>query len=358
MNNNYLGVPSFDSLKLSFDLNFVKILNTDLLDCIVNIKINKATGVVIEEQPIQQNSLKHEYDNYKIHFAINNSFGKDKLVVLVNSKLLDSEYMQGISIRNIERIHTKLMEAKIFSISFEDFLKYGTWSDVDIKRDDEIESAELFSKGIHELDKATVSQRRKDKGSNVFDKETNKGIEWNSRSKSTYTYPFLKIYHKGIESSNGKNKDFFETHVNLNEIKKVFRIEATIKNFSTDGLKYGLIDNSLISLLKLTTSQLNDILSHSIASNLEQRIKKVTRKKDTEITPTQIMLFKAITLGIQNNMSIESCIDYFIEDIPNAVSKSRSKKQLIEIYESEIKGQDYEVKTRGLNSFFDTLKWI
>jgi hypothetical protein len=84
----------------------------------------------------------------------------------------------------------------------------------------------------------------------------------------------------------------------------------------------------------------------------------VTRKKDTEITPTQIMLFKAITLGIQNNMSIESCIDYFIEDIPNAVSKSRSKKQLIEIYESEIKGQDYEVKTRGLNSFFDTLKWI
>jgi hypothetical protein len=357
MITNLLGIPSIDSLKLSFELSLVKILNNNLLDHVVNLKVNTVTGEVINEKPIQANSLVHEYEDYNIHFAINNSFGKEKLVVLANSKLLEYNYMRGISMDNIEQVYNKIMDAKVFHISFEDFLTVGKWSDVDIKRDNEIPSLELFSNGIHELDKATTPQRRKDKGSNVYDQSLNKGIEWNSRTKSSYAYPFLKIYHKGLESKYSKNVDFFKKYVGLNDIENVFRVEATIKNFSSDGTKHGIVDNSLISLLKCSTAQLNAVLSHSLSSNLDQRIKKVSRKQDTEITPTQLMLFKAITLGLQSNMSIERCVEYLIEGIPNAVSKSRSKKQLIELYESEIKGQDYEVKSRVLNTFFDNLNW-
>ena len=96
MITNLLGIPSIDSLKLSFELSLVKILNNNLLDHVVNLKVNTVTGEVINEKPIQSNSLVHEYEDYNIHFAINNSFGKEKLVVLANSKLLEYNYMRGI----------------------------------------------------------------------------------------------------------------------------------------------------------------------------------------------------------------------------------------------------------------------
>lgn len=358
MITNYLGIASIDSLRITLDLHFIEVLNTNLLDHTIKQTVNTVTGEITNEKPIKSNSLKHEYIDYNIHFIIDKSFGLPKLLILANSKLLESDYMQGISMSNIEQVYTKLMEAKVFSISFEDFIKYATWSDADIKRDNKIESIELYSEGTRQLENATIPQRSKNKGANRFNKEGNKGIEWNNRTKSSFKFPFLKIYHKGLESKHGDHPEFFKNYLNLDEIKDVFRVEATIKNFSGVGVKFGIEDNSLVSLLKLNTEQLNAILTHSLTTNLEQRIKKVIRNKDTDITPQQHKDLRSLTFMLLHNQSIETAINYLIEEIPSAVSKSRSKKQLFELYESEIKGQDYEVKARGLNSFFDSLEWI
>jgi len=206
------------------------------------------------------------------------------------------------------------------------------------------------------LDNATVPNKRKDMGSNRFAKKDNKGIEWNHRTRSTYRHPFLKIYHKGIESKHSKNNEFFNRYLELDSIDNVARIEATIKNFSEQGIKYGLKDNTLISLLKLSSNELHNIIEHSITSNLEQRIKIHKPKTMNEYTPTELVLYQALCYTIDKGETIDSVIIAFIDSLEGN-SKSRMKKKLYKIYESEIKGEIAEVKSRNMNAFFDAIGW-
>lgn len=354
--NNYIGLTSIDSLKLSFNIDEVDILNMSLLDHKVNYTLNTITGEIENEKPIQQNSLKHQYEEYQIHFAINKFFGEERVVVLLNSKLLEQNYMNGVSMSNIELVYNRLMEAKIFHISFEGFLSKGKVSDIDIKKDIVFSSTEEFDNMTKHLDNVTVPNKRKDMGANRFAKKDNKGIEWNHRTRSTYRHPFLKIYHKGIESKHSKNNEFFNRYIKLDSIDNVARVEATIKNFSEQGVKYGIKDNTLISLLKLSSNELHNIIEHSIASNLEQRIKIHKPKTMNEYTPTELVLYQALCYTIDKGETIDSVINAFISSLePRA--KTRMKKKLKLIYESEIKGQNAELKHRNMNAFFDAIGW-
>lgn len=353
---NYLGYTSIDSLKLSFALDEVDVLNMSLLDHKIKYTLNTVTGEIESEQPIQQNSLKYQYDNYQIHFAINKLFGTERVVVLLNSKLLESKYMYGISMRNIESVYNKIIDAKIFHISFEDFLSKGMVSDIDIKKDTIFKSISEFDNMTKHLDNATVPNKRKDMGANRFAQQTNKGIEWNHRTRSTHRHPFLKIYHKGLESKHSKNLDFFNKHLDIHSIENVVRIEATIKNFSEQGVKYGLEDNTLISLLKLTSDDLHKIIEHSVASNLEQRLPQAKQKSLNEYSNSDKIYFKSLSFMIQNNLSIESALSYVTEDM-DRVNRSRYKKKLRFIYENEIKGEIADIKNRNINGFLDSLGW-
>jgi hypothetical protein len=362
---NYLGLTSIDSLKLSFNTDEVDIINPKLLDHFQKAKINKTTGEVELGQDIQLNSLIHEYDNYHIHFQIAKVFNQidsskkdERIIVLANSKLLEQNYMQGISMKNIELVYNKIMEAKVFHISFEDFLSKCIVSDIDVKKDSTFESTDEFDKVVKTLDNATVPDKRRNYGSNPFNLKHNKGIEWNSRSTSTFTHPFLKIYHKGIESKHGKNLLFFATHLNVESIKQVVRIEATIKNFSEHGKKYKLKDNTLISLLKKTSDELHKVIEHSLLSNLHKRVKEVKQRSINEYSPSDKIFFVALQDAITTkNYSIEMAINYLCQLIDEPVAKSRMKKRLITIYESEIKGEIAEVKARNISGFFDAIGW-
>mgnify|MGYP000905993789 CR=1 FL=1 len=351
-----LEVPSIDSFKLSFPLDIVEVLNNNLLDHITNFKVNSTTGELLETKPIQENSLKHQYGDYHIHFAINNHFGDKRLIILINSKLLEFNYMQGISMENVEFIYNKLMEAKIFFVSFKDFLSKGFCSDIDIKKDVVFSSVDEFTNMIKILDKSTKPQTRKDKGSNPFNTATNKGIEWNNRKTSTFKHPFLKIYHKGIEVVNGKNAEYFKRYLKVDEVKNVVRVEATIKNYSAEGFKHGLKDNTLLSLLKLTTTELNAIIEHSVKSNLEQRIIEVKRKSSEEMKPSEIVYFHSLAFMVNQNIGVDEAINYLIKTL-DSVSKSRTKKKLYMIYEREIKSEIYEVKSNNLSTFFNSIGW-
>ena len=353
---NYLGLTSIDSLKLSFNIDEVDIIDSKLLDHKITQVVNTITGEIEQEKPIQLNSIKHQYEEYQIHFAINKLFGEERVVVLINSKLLESDYMNGVSMKNIELVYNRLMEANIFHISFYDFLSKGMVSDIDIKKDVEFSSTEEFDKMTKVLDNSTIAQRRKDKGSNRFAEKENKGIEWNSRTKSSHAHPFLKIYHKGIESKHSKNYEFFNRYLELDSINNVVRVEATIKNFSTQGAKYGFVDNSLQSLLNKSSIELNEIIDHSVLSNLERRIKDAKPKTLKEYSPTDMILFQSLSLHIQNHHSIDQVISYLIKPL-ESVAKSRMKKKLLAIYESEIKGEIAEIKSRNISGFFNSIGW-
>lgn len=352
----YLGIPSIDSLKLAFDIKDVDILNSSLLDHKIKAVINQSTGEIESETTIQSNSLAHQYDSYVIHFAIHKLIGKEYAVILLNSKLLEANYMDGISMNNIEAIYNKLMDAKVFHISFMDFLSKGRWSDADIKKDVEVESLKAFDLATKELDKATKPQAQKDRGCSRFAKPFNKGIEFNSRTKSTYKHPFLKVYHKGLESRHSKNSEYFLKHINIESITNVVRVEATIKDWSTQGSKYGIKDNTLDSLLRTTKIQLNEVLSHCLNTNMNERIERTPRKTLREYTPMELVLYSALVREVKNGMDIDIYIQYLIEELPHR-SKVRTKKKLRLIYDSEIKTREFAKVNRITNDLLSSIGW-
>lgn len=355
--NNTLYVPSIDSFKWRIELDKVDVLNRNLLDHIISSKVNSVTGEVIEETPIQSNSLKVQFKEYHIHFAVNKIFGAEYLVVLINSKLLESDYMQGMTMRNIEHVYNKIKSCKVFDISFERFLSEGKVSDIDIKKDVEITKND-FKDVIRHLDKNTKAQKRRHHGANPFLTDSNLGIEWNTRERGTYAHPFLKFYHKGIEATCSKNKDFFAEFIDVNELKDVVRIETTIKTFR-ELQKHGFTNNTLLDLLKANEDSLNSIISHSVTSNLEPRLKGSTPKKSkTEMSPSDMLIYVHLSNMIQNQkMTFEHALEFTLEHYSDKVAKARMKAKLNDIYSTYIQGQEYEKKATRQNKFFSVIGW-
>lgn len=228
MSANYksnLGVISFDSFKWRIPLHLVKVVNEDLLDAVLKQTVNTKTGNIISEEQIQNNSLNVNFEGYHIHFAISKLFGGSDLVILINSKLLEEKYLDGISMLNIETLYKKIISCNVVSLTFEEFL-LGNCSDIDIKKDIECDTVEEFNNFTLQLFQSSRMIKKLGHGSRRWATRENAGIQWNKREGSTYPHPFLKVYHKGVEVKESKNKEFFNQYIDTNAVSKRVRIEA------------------------------------------------------------------------------------------------------------------------------------
>jgi len=356
---NFLLKSSIDSFKYRIDLDKVKILDNNLLDCLITQTVNSATGEIISSKELKLNSLKPEFDFYHIHFAINDLFGQKFLVILINSKILESDYLNGISMRNIELVYKRLMSTKIIELSFEDFLEFGLVSDIDVKKDFELD-IESFKTVINTLYQNTKPTKQAKYGANKFIKEHNLGIEWNKRENATSKHPFLKLYHKEIESKHGNNKEYFYNHIDLKLTKNVVRCEATIKGTKELSM-YGIEGNRLIDLMKVPESKLSSVIEYAIDLNIEPRLRR-SKPKDG-MNPTETIIYGFISNMINNqNLSYETIenhiLSYFNQlGANNATKKMRAKKILRTVYENHINGKISEIKAKKLESFFTNFGW-
>ena len=354
--NDSLNIPSIDSFKWRIELNKVDVLNSNLLDHIVNLKTNTSTGEVIEETPIQSNSLKVHFENYHIHFAINKIFGVEYLVVLINSKLLEHDYLNGISMKNIEPLFNKIMSCNVFKCTFELFLSEGLVSDIDIKKD-VLSSEKDFKDILKHLEKGSKAHKKAKHGINVFTQKDNLGVEWNTRTGASFAHPFLKIYHKGVETKCSKNREFFSTYLDVDKVSDRVRIECTIKSFR-EAQKHGFKDNTLLTLLNTSINDLNAIIEHSVTSNLEPRLKRVERKTKESLNNTELIMYLYLTELIkEKKVSFEHALNHILEHQDKRTERSRLKTALTKIYQEQIEGEKYEVKARSMNSFFSALGW-
>jgi hypothetical protein len=357
---HFLLKSSIDSFKYRIDLHKVKILDKNLLDCLITQTINSATGEIISSRELKLNSLKPEFDFYHIHFAINDLFGEKFLVILINSKLLQNDYLNGIKMSNIHTIYNRIMECKVIDISFEDFLSLGLVSDIDIKKDFELD-IDSFKNVISTLYQNTKPTKQSKYGVNKFTQEQNIGIQWNQRENATAKHPFLKLYHKEIEAKHGTNKEFFYNYIDLKQTKNVVRCEATIRG-SKELKMYGIQGNRLIDILKVSEEDLSKVIEYAIDLNIEPRLK--IAKSKNGMSATETIIYGFIVNMIQNqNLPFESILNhilrYFDEDITKSkrMNKMRAKKLLISIYESHINGQISEVKAKKLDVFFSNFGW-
>jgi hypothetical protein len=362
--NNSLGLSSIDSFKYRIPIHLVKILNNNILDNLINVKTNAETGEILEETSIQANSLKIQREGYQIHFGIQKLPDTKYLVVIINSYLLEHKYLEGITMKNIELVYNNLMKCEVFEISFEDFLEKGILSDIDIKKDLELEKDE-FIKGIKQLENHSIARKKTGLGVNVFNKANNIGIEWNSREKATAKTPFLKVYHKQTQSvckdaeleSKGQ-MPFFDTYVNHKQLENVIRIESTIKNLKS-ARKHGIEKLSLRQVLKLTPDYLNDILTTAINLNVESRMPETKKPKSkSDLSPSELIYYIHLDNMIRVQMfNFETALEYTLEYFTDKVTKARMKKKLTDIYNQHIEQKSYVKKTKRMNKFFDSLGW-
>lgn len=353
-----LGKNSIDSFAYHIPIDKIDIINENLLSHLVKVTINESTGEIIDETPIQENSLRIVSKGYQTHYVIVNLFGKKHLKILINSYLLEENYLQGITFKNIELIYNKIQSHEVVHFhSFEEFLQVGFVSDIDLKRDTEVQSHKDMDILVNELLKVSKPSSKKSEGANAFTKRDNKGIEFNERKNSRYNKPFLKIYHKGIQALNKKNFDFFNTYLDVEEVKNRVRIECTIKN-KEHLSKYGITSNTLYSLLK-SEDKFQEIINDCLNKNIDNPITIKVRKPKTNMTPTEIGYFTLITLAMDNNsLTFERVLDMVLSNQNDKVAKSRMKKQLNDIYEQHIKGLKIETKAQKLEAFFKAIDFM
>jgi len=348
---------SFDSFKLRFPIEDVEVLNSHLLSRRIRIEYDEDTGEVISEDVLQSKSLKHNYGLYQIHFAITETFNRTEVIVLVNSKLLEHSYLNGITMSNIELVYNKLMQAEVIYLPFESFL-YGCVSDIDIKKDITVESITDFETYTLELERFSRAKKKVGHGVNRPNSATNKGVEWNKRSTATVANPFLKVYHKGLESRHGHNNKFFSHYVDQDTLKNMVRIETTLKN-SKHFKAYGINSCFLKDFLSLKQSQLREIVSDTIKRNLNERIRTHKPKNSDSMTPSQTVYFNLMsTLTEQLKLSRDEVISICLQNHKNKQQKSRSKKVVEEVYDLYIDGETYQIEAEKTKTFFKNLGWV
>lgn len=356
-----LNTPAIDSFKYRIPLSRITILNNNILDKTIQVTTNVETGEVISEKPIQANSLKIQRNGYHIHFGILKLPTETALTVLINSKLLEHEYLNGITVMNIETIYKNVMECKVFECSLEDFMMLGNISDVDIKKDVKCDE-ETFRLSIKELDKFSKATRKKNFGVNIFDQKNNLGVEWNSRERATASNPFMKIYYKPIESriSDAKQLErdetpFFDTYCNAKMIENRVRVEVTLKNLGT-AKQYGINSMRLIDFINTDGAILDKIINDILSKNVEERLPK-PRKAKSELSGMDMFVFAHIDLLIQQNHSIETIVENMQSYYSDKQSKWRIKTKILDIYTKQFDGKTYTKKLSKMSNFFKQIGW-
>lgn len=358
---NFLLKSSIDSFKYRIDLSLIKVVNPNLLDSLITQTVNSVTGEVINSKELKLNSLKPQFNSYHIHFAINDLFGSKYLVILINSKLLEKDYLNGINRDNIELVYDKIISANVINISFKDFMEYGLVSDIDVKKDIELD-LNSFKDVIKQLYTATKPTKESKYGVKKFNKETNLGIQWNERDNATAKHPFLKLYHKEIESRHGSNKEYFYNHINLSDTDNIVRCEATIKN-AKELEMYGIKGNRLIDLMNTSNETLTKVIEYALDLNIEPRLKKAKIKNGMNMN-NQLHYISLCNIIQNQDKPFPSALGWILSqfddlsDKNNATNKARAKKLLTAIYEEHINGKILEVKSTKINSFFNTLGWF
>ena len=360
---NSLFEASIDSFRYKIPLESIDVINMNVLDEMINVKINASTGEILKQTRTSNGWIEIAKDGYEIGFSKGDIFGTEYALIKISSKLLEHRYLEGITMKNIELIYKNIMSCKVFEMSFEQFLSEGILTDIDIKKDVEI-SRDDFKKGIKELAKHSRPRKNKKHGVNTFSSRNNVGVEWNDRATANAENPFLKIYDKELES---RYKDslqikkgetpFFDTYVNADELKNRVRMEATIKNLTT-AKKHEIESLTLMDVLKLTPTKLNQVIVDTLNANVERRTPKARMPKDEQITPQDLLNYILLNNLIEHQgYDIDTALEYVLNHFKDKVAKSRTKSKLMDVYSRHIEINKYARTNTRLRSFFDALGW-
>ena len=354
---------TIDSCKLSIPLSHLTSYDKSLIEEL--IVVDKETCSIIEKE-FKRVSKKYFFEEFSVYASIHenkrtslNRF-EDCLIILINSKQLGSRYFEGITFDTLPTIFQLVRKLGILDCSYGVFLK-ASITDIDFKKDYVLEFNN-YKELIKGCELMTKPSNNRDKGCTVYSDKMNYGIEWSVRETSKYsTYPFVKIYHKGLElMSDSGSKEFKDRYLSHMDLSNVIRIESTVKNKKhLESLKLGLKYFTINELLHLSQEEMNKIISKSINAHLLPRTKSLSFKTESKMTPTnRIFLNSLIGLTLDADFSFDRALNLLLNGIENDSSKSNNKKVLKRLYFDHVNGTNYEKKSSEVESIFDSIGWF
>ena len=340
---------SVDSLKVRIRFNDIQVINPSFNE--ERYTVN-SDGEVLEA--FKNNAFSIEDKGVKTKYLIQKQGSRGRstinyLVILLNSKLLGKDYLEGITSKNIRKVYDKIISHGVVHFSYEDFI-WANCTDVDYKMDSVVKSyREVFS----HMDSNAKAYKERDRGCNKINKGGNAGIEFGKREKATPSYPFLKLYAKALELQN--RSDEFKKAYGINVDADTVRVEFTIKN-KRHFKKYEIEDTRLENILSLGQDKLNSILKSIVSIHLEKRT--MTKSKvNHRLTPTNTILRSALMFYLKQGFSVDIAIHNLTIDIEADSKRSKKRKELRELYNGYIKETTIAKTSVNINGFFELLGW-
>jgi len=327
------------------------------------ILVNEATGI-IDEADFKKNSMKFNIDGIKIKFAIekqmtNEQVMKTFIIILINSKILESEYFEGITKINIEKVYKYLISLQVINFTYSDFLQ-SEITDVDFKRD---KYQTNFLKTIPVLYSITKKTRELNEGCNKWEQNDNQGIQFSNRKTTSISRsPFIKIYNKEIELKKGSKDSqlFFKTYlfnkIDIDElISNRIRVEFTVKNKKHFRL-FNINKTSLDIILNLSQILKKQMLSEILNKHLKFKLNLTTINHKDNLTPSEIVFISLLQITIDKDFAVSIIIENVIKQIESKQRKSEMKKRLYNLYNAHLL-DDAKLK-KITNSSQEFLTWL
>lgn len=366
--NTFKGSIRIDSLKLRIPMSLVDIVDISILDHY--IEVNASTGEPTPEYYKSKFKEYHFTTTSKVKLGIEKRItaegkAEECLMVYLNAKALKKRYFEGIHMDNIKAIYDDLMSLNAFRVPYETLL-YSDCTDIDMKLD-EVMSQTEWTALIDEFMTATIPSPQADKGYKRF-KPTlkdpyNNGLQYNNRASATISRPFLKLYWKGGEMLS-KSKDYKDEHFTElpeSDLLQIVRIETTIKNKKHAKL-LGIENVTLLGLMSLTEQtkvnafrqMLQKYLNKPKRQSIVQKVDRLNKMKPAE----QIYYVAIVSLMEHTRGTPNEVIESLIQTIEGKVARSRQRTHLNSIYDRFIKGNEVDIRTSKINSFFAKFEWL
>lgn len=350
--------PAHDSITVYLPKSKIEILDKSLSEEFYKYYLGEEYPEPIPNKPAPIQIVKNGY-KMRIGFkalnlgGVNKEFSKpiECLSIVITTKLLGSDYWQGITSENLTHIHKELMKLNIFHCSFET-LKNAKYSDHDICENRYAKNPESFLQILRDL---------KNQSGTKFDKfnlfpyieKRNVGLDINTRPKGTPSQPYIKFYHKEFEITSEKNKEFYKKYLEKDyseSIKNLVRVEATIKNSPHRKrlIKKGIISEykTLGEVLKMPIIEMHNF----ITSSLNEYIIKIQRKKSDKLNPTEHIICEMIKNQVQLGLSFDQILKFPYDYQGNnkehtKKSKYRIKKLITKMFDLTIHNTEINKKS-------------
>lgn len=326
-----------DSFKIRIPLSDLDYYSSSLTDSKFSL-INSDAEVVDEIEKTRMLKVGDKGLSLKVgKVRTSKTDNVDCLQIASPSKILGSQYFDGINSDTFSIIHDFIVGSGLVKVSKDALLNMGMVTDFDIKRDTYFPSNLDFVKYCRHLKKSAKLSSDLGKGCKVYNNnKQGRGIQFNTRPTSTVSSPFLKLYDK-LAHLSSVYYDFTDKNLSGFDINGLVRSEATVKNKKHLQTVLGNdITNNLHTIVNLGQDELKMFVDHAKRIHIDQVTAYQTKKED--MTGNDLSMYRYIVLLLSLNKSFHQIQSLQLGGREKK-DKQRTKRKMNELYQRYLSEQ-------------------